>query len=257
MNTDDPIVFPGQPGASHLHLFFGNTGTNAMSTRESMATTGNSTCRGGTIDRTGYWVPAIIDTATGTPLAPRQIDVYYKSGYGGVRPEQIQPMPPGLRMIAGNAKASSKQEHGGYWNCESDGGHHFPTIPQCAPGDSVEFNVLFPQCWDGKNLDSADHKSHMSYPVEGRGCPATHPVAIPDISYHLEYPMGAGTRTATWRLSSDMYDPKLPGGYSIHGDWFDGWKPAIVDAWIAGCVNKPVSCGSHMLGDGRVMNGDA
>lgn len=30
--TDDPIVHPGQPGASHEHVFFGNTTTDAAST---------------------------------------------------------------------------------------------------------------------------------------------------------------------------------------------------------------------------------
>ena len=49
---DDPIVYPGQPGKSHLHAFFGNTGINANSTATSIATTGNSTCRGGTVNRT-------------------------------------------------------------------------------------------------------------------------------------------------------------------------------------------------------------
>ena len=29
---DDPIVYPKQPGASHLHDFFGNETTNAFST---------------------------------------------------------------------------------------------------------------------------------------------------------------------------------------------------------------------------------
>src|SRR5437773_1769395 len=29
---DDPIVYPGQPGASHLHDFFGNTSVDAAST---------------------------------------------------------------------------------------------------------------------------------------------------------------------------------------------------------------------------------
>ena len=29
---DDPIVYPGQPGKSHLHQFYGNTGANASST---------------------------------------------------------------------------------------------------------------------------------------------------------------------------------------------------------------------------------
>jgi predicted xylan-binding protein with Ca-dependent carbohydrate-binding module/uncharacterized protein DUF1996 len=54
---DDPIVYPGQSGQSHMHVFFGNTGSNANSTSESLRTTGNSTCRGGTINRSSYWVP--------------------------------------------------------------------------------------------------------------------------------------------------------------------------------------------------------
>ena len=37
---DDPIVFPGQPGASHSHDFFGNTTTDASSTYASMRSLG-------------------------------------------------------------------------------------------------------------------------------------------------------------------------------------------------------------------------
>ncbi|MBI4941610.1 MAG: hypothetical protein HY830_12765, partial [Actinobacteria bacterium] len=48
----------------------------------------------------------------------------------------------------------------------------------------------------------------------------------------------------------------MPGGYSVHGDWFDGWDPAVKQTWTDGCVRRPVTCGSHMLGDGRVMEGD-
>jgi hypothetical protein len=33
---DDPIVFPGVPGAAHLHEFFGNTSANACSTYPTM-----------------------------------------------------------------------------------------------------------------------------------------------------------------------------------------------------------------------------
>src|SRR5262245_47196774 len=33
---DDPIVYPGSPGLSHSHDFFGNDGTDAFSTYESL-----------------------------------------------------------------------------------------------------------------------------------------------------------------------------------------------------------------------------
>jgi hypothetical protein len=216
MNTDDPIVVPRQPGASHLHMFWGNTKTDAFSTAETIARSGNGTCRGGIANRTAYWAPAVIDTRTGAPLAPELIHVYYKSAYQGSRPDQIQPLPDGLRMVAGNAKASAVQDHMG-WGC-FDGGGRSATIPRCRPGDHVSMDVEFPSCWDGQHLDSDDHKKHMAYGTFGRGCPASHPVALPVISYHVLFPVSAGTDTSTWRLSSDTYDAGLPGGFSVHGE---------------------------------------
>src|SRR5437764_1049725 len=55
MAFDDPIVFPRAPGKSHLHVFFGNTRTDAWSTASSIAGSGNSTCRGGIANRSAYW----------------------------------------------------------------------------------------------------------------------------------------------------------------------------------------------------------
>jgi hypothetical protein len=56
-----------------------------------------------------------------------------------------------------------------------------------------------------------------------------------------------------WRLSSDTYDMSLPGGYSSHGDWFNGWKKDISDLWNADCVQATKDCHAHLLGDGRMM----
>ena len=76
MAFDDPIVAPGGPGASHPHVFFGNTAIDAYSTITSIQTTGNSTCAGGIANRSGYWVPAIVDTRDNRPLVPVDILVY-------------------------------------------------------------------------------------------------------------------------------------------------------------------------------------
>ena len=254
MDTVDPIVAPMVLGGSHLHVFWGNTGTGAASTAQSIAGTGRSTCRGGIANRTAYWAPAVIDTGTHAPQAPELIHVYYKSGYYGIAPRDIHPLPDGLRMVAGSATASGPQEHAG-WRCWDAGTPVQPTVPQCAVGDFVTMTLDFPQCWNGRDLDSADHRSHMAYPSGGR-CPATHPVALPVISYNVLYRVTASTRTARWRLSSDTYATASPGGYSVHGDWFDGWRPALKRVWTNRCVRVPVTCGSHMIGDGRVMQGD-
>ncbi len=250
MLRDDPLLFPGKPGASHLHAFFGNTMADANSTPETLRTSGNSTCRGGLANRTAYWVPAIVDTTNGAPVKPFRGAMYYKTGYGGVKYQDVRPFPEGLRMIAGDAKSTAAQEHA-WWGCAEFYLGHLASIPECGEGNHVIMTVTFPQCWNGKDADSPDHRSHMAYPMEdGSGCPATHPVAIPEISFNIFYENPA-SGTANWRLASDMYDPSMPAGMSAHADWMDAWMPDIVNTWVNDCDDKGLDCSSHMLGDGR------
>lgn len=251
MAFDDPIVFPNQPGRSHLHAFFGNTALNGNSTAASVATSGNSTCRGGILNRSAYWVPSIIDTRDGTPVRPAASHFYYKTA--ALVPSTMQSFPAGLRMIAGDAKAAAPTSIGGF-SCQ---GSNVPqqqgsAIPNCPVGSEMYQNVIFPQCWDGVNLDSPDHKSHMAYPT-GRSCPASHPVPVPEIAFNIVYPITEANAPTRWRLSSDNYSSSLPGGYSNHGDWFNGWRPDIMDAFVRNCDRTALDCHSHLLGDGRAI----
>jgi hypothetical protein len=41
----------------------------------------------------------------------------------------------------------------------------------------------------------------------------------------------------------------------MHGFWTNGWDPAIQQTWVANCINRRVSCGSNLLGDGREIYG--
>jgi hypothetical protein len=54
----------------------------------------------------------------------------------------------------------------------------------------IRTTITFPTCWDGVNVDSPDHKSHVAYPVNGTfeslaPCPATHPVRLPQVMYEI------------------------------------------------------------------------
>jgi Domain of unknown function (DUF1996) len=256
MNFDDPIVFPGQVGRSHLHSFFGNTALTANTTAANITATGSSTCTGGTVNRSGYWVPSIIDTLDGRPIAPLNMVVYYKTELVSTEAQLLASLPPGLRMIAGDPMAKSAPadqfaHKPALWSCDKlDGsGSYFDkslTIPACNEGDYVVLGVEFPNCWDGVNLDSPDHKSHMFY---GRGaCPASHPKAIPNITFTVRWPAKSAGR---WRLSSDNYASSTPAGYSAHADWFNGWKPAVSDVWLRDCVSKGIDCHADLLGDGN------
>jgi hypothetical protein len=153
-------------------------------------------------------------------------------------------------MIAGDPMAQGAQPRA-WWGCWETYIGRSASIPDCGAGNHAVMIVEFPQCWDGINLDSANHRSHMAYPQDG-ACPSTHPVPISAISFNVLYRIPPGGN-AGWRLASDMYDPGLPGGYSAHGDWFDGWDPEVAQAWVTHCNNGPVDCRSHLLGDGREM----
>lgn len=246
MAYDDPIVFPGQPGRAHLHAFFGNTAVTAYSTSESIAQSGNSTCRGGTLNRSAYWVPAMIDMRSRTPVQPQESMFYYKTGYNGVRPADVRPFPAGLRMIAGDPSNRSPSGHFRYY-CYNNPSMRGSTFPNCPVGDDLVTEIWFPQCWDGVNMDSPDHKSHMAYPRGG--CPASHPVALPEITFNIHYRVTQPNQTAHWRMSSDTYDG--PPGYSSHGDWWNGWQQTALEDWVRNCNNPGVDCHAHLLGNGQ------
>ena len=69
LNWDDPIVYPNQPGKSHLHQYYGNTAITAASTYASIRTSGNSTCNS-PLNRSGYWEPAMIVGVTNQVVRP-------------------------------------------------------------------------------------------------------------------------------------------------------------------------------------------
>ena len=265
MAFDDPIVFPGKAGQSHLHTFFGNTGTTAGSTPESIRSTGNSTCRGGVANRSSYWVPTMIDTKDGSAIAAESIGVYYKNGE--LDGSLINLLPEGLRMIAGNPGATAPRGPAdGFsyrFKCigstDSENNKHGDEIQNCSAGAQLWQEIFFPQCWDGVNLDSPDHKSHMSYLVQDQSppfakhCPSTHPVVLPGITFNVVYVVKEQDAPLRWRLASDNYASSVPGGYSSHGDWFNGWKKEVSDAFVNNCIRAKKDCHSHLLGDGRTI----
>jgi Domain of unknown function (DUF1996) len=251
MNFDDPIVHPNKPGAAHLHTYFGNTQSNASSTGSSLLNAGNSTCDGGTLNRTSYWIPTVLNSK-GEPMVPHYNMVYYKSGHQGVAPSGItSTLPVGLQLIAGDPSATSSQGEAGdrqvHWSCKRDGWQgRSPSIPECPQGQELLVEIRFPQCWDGKNLSSADGKSHMAYGVFRVGCPASHPVVIPSIEFNIHWDVPAGGTTG-WHLSSDKSNDGR--GFSLHGDVILAWDPATSNSWINNCVRQPADCNVGQITD--------
>lgn len=59
------------------------------------------------------------------------------------------------------------------------------------------------RCWDGKNLDSPNHKDHVAYPTTGSfesngPCPATHPIHMPQLMYEVMWDTTPFNDAALW-----------------------------------------------------------
>jgi Domain of unknown function (DUF1996) len=212
-NNDDPVVFPGEPGKSHSHTYIGNRSVDAATTPASLLG-GRSTCES-QFDSSAYWMPTLfVGEDDITPLT----SIFYVNRSR----ERIVATPKGLMMIAGNADARSRQPQGIVsWSCGGVGGKpRFYTIPACSEDQMLQLQTTFPNCWDGRHLDSADHKQHMNYASRGL-CPASHPVALPQLILIVLYPpVPLGAQVAS-------------GRFGAHADFMNGWDQAELERLVA------------------------
>jgi hypothetical protein len=222
---DDPIVHYKMPGMSHDHSFFGNETTNAFSTLTSLRK-GATSCQRPE-DTASYWAPTLL--LNNKRVTPVEADVYYRRSTLA----RVKPFPAGLKIVAGNAFATKPQStHVVFWNCSTDPTDPSVKIPSCAT-PSLHVHVRFPNCWDGKHLDSANHHSHMAYSKKGL-CPKGYPVAVPQIMLIIQYPIANETPL---QLASF-------GQITGHADFFNGWSPPELKRLVDYCLNALRACGA-------------
>lgn len=225
---DDPIVYPGQPGASHLHVFFGNDGVDADSTTESLAQHG-TTCDQ-QLDKAAYWAPALL--RDGEMLTPVKSTAYYRPGIE-VDPTTVQAFPKGLVMVAGNAGATKDQPTSIVaWSCGT-GSERDVLPPTCGAGRDLRLLVTFPDCWNGTDLDSDDHHAHVAYSSKGR-CPEGFSVPVPQLQFSVEYPVSGAV---------DGLELASGGLTSGHADFMNGWDQERLAREVRLCLHREVVCG--------------
>lgn len=261
--TDDPIVFPNGKGKAHLHTFYGNNSVNYQTNSASLIKNCVSSFAGGIANCTGYWMPSTVDVATGTALLPTSILMYYKAGTIAQLP-YIEPLPQGLKIIAGNPSANSllTQTDKVRFECfRRDGGQSTDgkNFRDCS-GDIYShmfLSVNFPECVadDGfgkMQLDSPNHRSHLASPDNAfttlNKCPTTHPHRIAAIAQIASFDIPLGSNTSTWRLSSDNYSAGLAGGFSAHADWWGGWQVYWANRLNTQCNTKIINCVFNYIG---------
>nr|AEM76788.1 putative WSC domain protein [Armillaria mellea] len=149
----------------------------------------------------------------------------------------LKAFPEGFRMVTGDPRKRSFQYPTGLgtqaelaeraiaWIClrytTRTGG--FPTT-DCEAG--FQSRLHFPACWDGVNVDSSDHKSHVAFlsQLDNGDCPATHPVGLMKLFYEITWNIhdfaGRWSPSDGWPF---VYAHGDPTGYGWHGDFQNGW----------------------------------
>ncbi|KAE8447234.1 hypothetical protein EG329_010928 [Mollisiaceae sp. DMI_Dod_QoI] len=254
----DPLVDPGVRYTPHLHQIVGGNSFNLTMDPATHDIAKLSTCTSCTFkeDTSNYWTAVMFfkskngsytrvpQVGNGGPqgslVNKGGLDVYY------IPSGKVTAFKKGFRMLAGSAANTDpkKVQSGSIchrcWTSTND--NTFTGGAPCSGSDSVDIpfgstckmvrqTIMFPTCWDGKNLDSPDHKSHVTYSGTGASgggaCPSAFPVKLPQIMYEVMW----NTSTFMADRSNFPSDGSNPfvysmgiGGAAAHGDYVFGWK---------------------------------
>ncbi|KAF2102406.1 WSC-domain-containing protein, partial [Rhizodiscina lignyota] len=179
--------------------------------------------------------------------------VYYQQR--GPDTSNLTAFPEGFRMLAGD---TTKRNFTGDFPAEAVNfaclGSNQPEtnyLPNYNCPDGLRAQLYFPSCWNGE-VDSPDHKSHMSYPASGAHdngpCPASHPTQTISLFFEVLY--------ASYLFADDWYGDKQPfvfsngdpTGYGFHGDFLNGWEVEALQQVTDQC-NSDAAFGSTAKSD--------
>jgi hypothetical protein len=237
---NDPIVFPGQPGASHLHDFVGNRTADANSTFASLRA-GTSNGHRGADNLSAYWMPTLYKN--NVPHAPVKALSYYRAGD---QKSPVRPFPDGLKMLAGDPAFGGPNQTPEIlqWQCEMAGANTSVVPVQCPAGVQLALKIKFPNCWDGTRTDSPNHRDHVTYGYlhPGRLCPPSHPVAIPQVQLIYDYDV-SGTPSEIGFARKNGGINSIAPHYTAHADLFDAWDKTRLRTLINHCINGNRDCG--------------
>jgi len=271
----DPLVNPGLVYSPHLHQVVGGNSFNVTMDPNSHDLVSGSTCTSCTFkqDLSNYWTAVMFfhhkngsyhrvpQVGNGGPQGQLNqnggLDVYY------IPSGKTTAFKKGFRMLAGNAqntdvkKVSSGNICHRCWTSTND--NTFVGGAPCSGSDTVEIpasttckmirqTIIFPACWDGKNLDSEDHQSHVAYSGSGAtgggSCPSTHPVKLPQIMYEVMWNVSTFSDKSMWPTDGSnpfVYSMGI-GGAAAHGDYVFGWQNDTLQKAMDNNCNLNVDC---------------
>ncbi|QIW95716.1 hypothetical protein AMS68_001234 [Peltaster fructicola] len=251
VQRSDPIKNPGA-AAGHVHAVVGSTAFSRSMGADTAKDGLLTTCDKFT-DHSNYWAPQLYNMRSDGKfeLMPfTGMNAYYTDytcNYdpSGHCPQNRNPaaFPEGLRMIAGNSERRTFNKSDPWQAAilmESGNDGEQYGMPKTL-GDRISGHVRFPSCWDGVNLDSADHQSHVSYPdpalggdTQGGMCPKSHPHAMINIGAEFGWSTKgvSSPNTLVWAQGDTT-------GYGFHGDFMMGWMdPSALQQSFVNCIDN-------------------
>jgi uncharacterized protein DUF1996/uncharacterized protein DUF4142 len=247
-NSDNWIVAPGTVnGAQHMHDYLGSVATDA-STDAGDLLVSETTCE--LDNRSTFFWPVLRDTSqvgqddnddgggldgnVGEILEPAQVVMQFLGNPTG----PVSPMPQLLRVITGDAKAVTNGADNvrAQWTCRGFEDRATTQYPLCPDGSRLLRVLDFPSCWDGDNLDSEDHRSHMAFADEDSGACPQDSVAVPQLRMILAYDQPGGRNFALDGFPDQQHHPATD-----HGDFVNGMPDELMDA-VVECLNEGLQC---------------
>ncbi|KZT32073.1 WSC-domain-containing protein [Sistotremastrum suecicum HHB10207 ss-3] len=245
----DPIVSPNQV-SSHAHTIFGgsNFGFNVTS-----AQLRASKCTSVPIpqDHSNYWFPHLYfqwKNGSFSSLSGGAVVYYLFSDTPGT----TTAFPENFRMITGDPSlrtynASSYAQQAVTFLCLNFDGTstRFNQLPAQECPSGVRAQINFPMCWDGKNVDSSDHKSHVSFPSGGPDsgtCGGAFPITLPRVFMEVYWASNDFDSVRSQAMNPSqpfVYANGDPTGYSYHADFYNGWDIPTLQKAVDNCHCNP------------------
>jgi hypothetical protein len=259
-NSDNVIVAPGvSNGAHHFHDYIGNQSNDAFASDEDLANAETSCVDQG--DKSTYYWPVIrlqngtqeqdanspgggIEGNAGEIVTPKEVTLNF---VGNPR-SKVTEMPRLLRIITGDAKAfvNGTANANASWSCTGFEDRQLKDkYPLCPQGSDVVRTFKFQSCWDGQNIDSANHRAHVAFAAADGSC-ANGFKAIPQLVQRIVYDVDApslqdGGRT-TPLFAVDSFPEQLHKPVTDHGDFINVFDEALMGEMVD-CINEGRKCG--------------